>query len=31
MWLIGVLGDMVAVFIADEAGPSEMLTTYKST
>lgn len=29
---IGVLGDMAAVFIVDEAGPSEMLiTTYKTT
>jgi hypothetical protein len=27
----GVLGDMVAVFIVDEAGPSDMLTTYKTT
>jgi hypothetical protein len=28
----GVLGDMVAVFTVDEAGPSEMsITTYKIT
>jgi hypothetical protein len=27
MWLIGVSGDMVAVFIVDEAGPFEMLIT----
>jgi nucleoside-triphosphatase THEP1 len=32
MWLIGVLGDMIAVFIVDEVGPFEMLiTTYKTT
>jgi hypothetical protein len=30
--VIGVLGDMVVIFIVDEAGPSEMLiTTYKTT
>jgi hypothetical protein len=30
--VIGVLGDVVAVFIVNEAGPSEMLiTTYKTT